>query len=565
MARKALIGGTRRHSASRIAVLALALAAGIGAGAPAVAAERLPSTPGTDAGAGLAGSLLTYSPTIFDLTVQFARSFVGVTYGSRAYDPVTKRFVARDLRLERGGVVVEIGRWSVGATTQAFDAVSLDTRALPLDEETRAMLRELDIETLRGSVLVAATVDEPSASFDVDVTLDLPNLGRLDAAIGIDGFHILVPLAEATVEADGTVVEPRPEILGRLRFFEASFEDRGLVEAGIAAAARENAMTPDAMRGFAGMMAATMPQHLLVGRPGADDPKVVRQSGEWSAALQRFIAEPNRIFIGLDPEEPVELAALRNEAMTAETILSLRPSVVDGPPPATPLLAPGALALDLDAPAAERLALAERLIAGRGAPQDAAAGLALVRAEALAGDPAAVRLAGQALGVDPSIALDPDEAQGLYVALASVPAVPGVSAGIEVLRGRLGPAELAQAEVEAGNRFAGTPDGAAWVERLNAAVRGRDFAALRQEAFDAYEGRGRPRDLTQAFALASAAAAGGDGLAAGLRDDIARAAREGSLALDLGAARESARLLWADLLDEDGAAGPPAGGPASPN
>ena len=79
---------------------------------------------------------------------------------------------------------------------------------------------------------------------------------------------------------------------------------------------------------------------------------------------------------------------------------------------------------------------------------------------------------------------------------------------------------MAAAEDDAQLRWRRTPAGEARHAAEVAAFGQRDWAAIRRLAFGYYEGIETPRNGMRAYGWATIAAAGGDRIAAGLRDDL---------------------------------------------
>ena len=568
---------TRRQSARRLALSSCCAAALLLTQAPARAQAA-----GNDALASMAplasfaGSpglsfsqwILPYGPMIFDVVVTFARSVAVITYQSRAYDPVTRDFVVSGLKIGRAGVDVGIDRIRINAATQLYEGIAIDTRAIPMDDEARATLKKLDAEIIRGDVVSSVLADVPSATYDIDVKANFQNIGALSLAAKVEGLHILVPLDEVAAElqseplTDGEMpaepVEPTPTsdapvVVGKLVSASIGYDDAGLTKVGFSLAAAAQNLSANELQGVVATMLTPMVSSLFQEMPGGASPALMERAVGWSGALQAYLAKPEHIEISFAPEEPFDLAQLKPGAQFDEAmILALNPSVSAEVAERTALIDPASGA----AIGADDMPLAQRLVEGVGIPQDVKRGVALALADIAAGKPESAAIVVRGIVLDPDSAVTADSAASSYVLLLIAKAR-GEAVPEEILaavRAQLTPDQIAAQENAASEQWA-AGDGAGRQAAEAEAISARDWAGLRNLAFDYYEGSGVPRNVTRAFTFASLAAAGGDRVAVTLRDDLLSGLRAKRLAFSPDAARADAATIWQGIVT---AAGKPA-------
>jgi TPR repeat protein len=508
--------------------------------------------------------VLPYAPYIFDIVVTFARSVAVITYQSRGYDPVTRDFVVRGLSIGREGVDVAIDRIRINAATQLYEGIAIDTRAIPMEAAARDTLKKLDAEIIRGDVVSSVVADIASASYDIDVKARFENIGALGLAAKVEGFHVLLPLDEVAAEleppgTDGAMpAEPdaaseAPVLAGRLQSASLTYDDAGLTEIGFQIAAEAQQMTAGQLQGAIATMLVPMIASLFQDMPGGASPELMQRAVGWSGALQAYLADPQHIEIRFSPEEPFDLAQLKPGVALDETmILALNPEVSAEASEVTALVDPRSGA----AIGADDLSLAERLVEGLGIPQDVKRGVALALSDIAAGQPEAAAIVVRGIVLDPDSAVTADTAASSYVLLllaqARGTAVPEAILG--AVRARLTPEQVAAQEKLALAQWRES-DGEGQEGRESAAIEARDWGALRDLAFDYYEGAGVPRNVTRAFTFASVAAAGGDRIATTLRDDLLAGLRDKRLAFAPDVARADAAAIWQTIVT---AAGEPA-------
>lgn len=525
---------------------------------------------------GLVDLILPYGPYIFDLVVWLSRNVVAITYDSRAYDPVTRDFVVIGLKAGRNEIDVAVDRIRLGASRALYEGIAIDTRNIPMEPATREALKTLRSEIIRGDIVTSVVADPASATYDIDIKADFDSIGALALAAKVEGFHVLIPLDEVAAEfetppADGlpttsSAASDAPVLVGKLVRASLSYDDAGLTPAGFAIVAEAQDIATEELRGTVAIMLTPMITSLFKELPGGASPELQTRAAGWSAAMNAYVANPDHIEITFSPEEPFDLSQIKPGAAFDEAmILALNPDVTTAATAATALIDPGADAATGD----DDMSLAERLVEGVGLPQDVERGVALALADVAAGKAEAADIVVRAIALDPDAAVTGDNASSSYtlllVAKARGVAVP--ESAMTAVRGRLQVTQLALAERAALDQWRGTDEGASEEGRERAAIEARDWSAMRNIAFDFYEGETVPRNLTRAFTFAQLAAAGGDRIAASLRNDLLAGLREKRLGFDVAAGREEASAIWRTIVAGSNDAEPeedaPAGGDGS--
>jgi hypothetical protein len=499
---------------------------------------------------GIARFLLPYSPAIFDVVVTFARSFVVLTYEGRDYDPLTQTFVLRGLEISRGDFEASVDRIRIGAETSVYQGLEIDTRRLTLPPELRDALKRVGSEVVEGDITLSIDQDAPSASYAIDVSADLDRIGRIDFAASVAGFHLLVPLDQAGTDIDGDgdaddlpdgTTGGQPQVLGSLLGASLSFSDAGLADAAFAFAKEAQNLSKDEIQGLVAAAIGPVIQGLFQDLPGGASPELQRRSAEWSATLQAFLADPDHLEIRLAPARPVPLADLEAGVVTSALVEALNPSVSRVPTRAPTLIDPAAPASEADG-----IPMSRRLVEGLGVPQDIPAGVRLALGDAVLGDEAAIDIAVSGIVLDPDAAIGMADATDPYalLLLAKARGVGVPERVLEAFADRLPAETLAAGEDKALAQWEKLDAGKAAAERLDAAIAARNWSAIRQAAFDHYEGDRAPRNLTEAYALAQVAAAGGDRIAAGLRDQLRGGNTEKRVLFPAALAKAKADALW---------------------
>ena len=506
---------------------------------------------------GLVGFLLPYTPSLFDLGVVAARNVAVVTYRSRRYDPVTRALVVSGLDIRRDTFHLAIGQMRISADRAVLTGVALRTSDLPLSPVVRDVLNRLDRQIVTGDIVVAFDADAPTADYALTASIALDGAGTLDLSADLLGFHFLAPLDAADrtlgIPAELQPKSNGPEVVGRLRAASLSFRDSGLIAALYDVVGRSQGMSPDQARGTAAMMAGIGVASLAGTLEGPPNPELQAKTADWSATVQAFLREPGRLTVTLSPAQPFDLSILNTGGLTADDVLALGPQVVSGPDRTIALVDPGRIAAMPGGPINDTLPAAKAFIDGVGVPQDLARGVALTLMPAAKGNRIAIALLSRAVALDPGVAIPQDQLRGAYGALLLAGADGLLTDGgtAEALRDRLSPEEIATGEDDALARWRETAAGRAQHKAELAAFENRDWGAIRSFAYAYYEGTAMPRNVMRSYGWASIAAAGGDRIAASLRDDLTRAVAAGRVVLPLERARQATDDLWALIVTKD--------------
>ncbi|MBO0903426.1 hypothetical protein [Jiella sonneratiae] len=510
---------------------------------------------------GLAGLVLPYTPYLFDFAVTSLRTLAQITYSGRRYDPITRSLVVTGLEVDRDAVHFRVGQLRLSTDQMILDDVSVDTRRLSLDPTTAAVLTRLGKEVVTGTVTVDFDLDAPRADYLVQATARLDGIGALELNADLRGFHFLAPLSD--IEGAGAAPgRNAPELRGQLATADAAFTDMGLVPALYDVLGKSQGLSPEGARSAATVIAGAGVAGMFDKLPGGATPALQERAQAFSAAVQAFLKNPDRLLVSFRPQQPFDLARLTDGTVDAADVEALNPQVATGETLRQPLLAPAALTLAPDAPLASVLALAETLLEGRGTPQNAGRALELIMPAAMDGNRAAVALLARAIAVDPYVTIAQEKLAPSYVALdlALAEGLPFAAESLTAIGARLSPAEIVGAEDDAVAAWRQTPVGQRQRAAEIEAFRTRDWASIRQFAYAYYEGAEMPRNIMRAYGWASIAAAGGDRVAAKLRDELTRAAGSGKLVLPLDRARKATDDLWALILGGDKPAEPAATG-----
>ncbi len=482
----------------------------------------------------LAQALLPYAPWFFDIVVQSARSFAEISYGQRAYDPVTASFTVNDLHVKRDDVDVTVHQLRAGTSMLMLEGLDVDTRSLDLPPPLREALQQMGKDTITGDVLVNVGFNAPRSAYDLTLHFDFPDIGALAMGATVDGFHVLVPLSdiESGTMANGPVVS------GTLVRASVAYRDAGLVDTATAIGAEQSGVSPDELRAGLKVMPAAVATQMLDSLPGGASQELRDMALGWARQAETFLDEKGDIRIDLNPTEPVPLAGMQTGPFNEALIARLNPTVSDS----------FDAAVGASSEPAGSLGAANLLISGQGAPQDREAGALTLMGLAAAGDVDAVARIGAVFGSGKVPALDQTGLISLYSYLLVARALDDTvsDAALAQIGATLPADAVLTAERDATDYFhKHTDPGKADVPLTGATIADYDAGALRTLAFSLYEGRGVPRNLTQAYAVALVASAAGDPFAAKLRDDLAAAAQAKRIALSVADARSQAGMLWA--------------------
>jgi hypothetical protein len=477
-----------------------------------------------------ARAVMPYTPWLFDLAVQTARSFAEITYDRRGYDPVTNSFFVSGLHVKRDAVDVTVSRLRADLTSVMMEGISADTRGLDLPPPLREGLQKIGREKVEGNVLLGVKMDASHSAYDIAMRYDLPDIGALAMTATIDDFHILVPLSDL----EYSDVSQQPVLAGSLVKASVAYKDYGLMPAAIDITAEQSGMTGDQLKAGLLAMPAQFAEQIIGELPGGVSPALKDNIFAWASTVSSFLKDEDAIRITFDPAEPVPLDRLQSGMVDEPLIAALNPAVTRGFAEAVPTPAqPGSLAQ------------ASALISGAGVPQDREAGARALLALIASGDLDAVHTLAATFGGTAAPDLDPAELASLYGDLLVARALGDGNVGdatLAALTAKLMPEAVLGAERDAAAFFAA--HGGSGKQVSAATIGDFDADGLRAAAYDFYEGRGVPRDFTRALTLALVASAAGDPFAAGLRDDLVAAAERKEIVLDAAGARSEAATLW---------------------
>lgn len=480
----------------------------------------------------LAKALMPYSPWIFDLAVQSGRSVAEITYGRRGYDPITASFTVDDLHVRRDAMDVTIRQLRVGTDVVMLDDLAVDTRLLDLPPELREALRRMGRDTVTGDVFVALGINSPRSAYDVNFRFDFPGIGLMALQATVDGFHVLLPLSDI----ENANLSNGPAFAGRLLGATIAYKDAGLIDTAAAIGAQGAGVTAEQLLDGIKVMPVATVGELLDGLPGGASAAFRDMAMGWARQAEGFLDDKGAIRVTFSPPEPVDLARLQAGLFDEAMITALNPTVTRS----------------FDAPVGEQaqpagtLAAAAAQLSGVGAPQDRDGAAITLIGLASTGNLDAVRKIASAFGSGPAPTLDEAGRTALYTYLLVARALDGAGSdqGLSLVAASLSPEAVRRAEKDAADYFEKNAPRKLLAVTADS-IEEFDVGALSARAFALYEGRGVPRNLTKAYALALVASAAGDPFAARLRDDLAAAAQAGSGVVAVDEARLEASLLWA--------------------
>ncbi|MFT6060198.1 MAG: TPR repeat protein [Paracoccaceae bacterium] len=372
--------------------------------------------------------------------------------------------------------------------------VSAPLTCLPVDAATQ--LRDIGYARLefdRGSL----AFDYASGSSALSVTLSLAAEDAAEIRLALDFGY-------AWVTTSGGATKPRPAL--RLDGAVLEVEDRGALAH--ATPFLRDTMVPVAMVGpmaEMGLRAA-----LTDGGTRPMGKGATRFADEVGVALAAFLGEGGRLTMRAAPPEPIWIEP-GDMSDPMQLIDALAPSITHSAAAAGAQtdVTPAMVALALSGaplPDTARLAVAQALIDGIGAPYAPDAAVQALAPMLDAGNPAARRLIARAIeSGDPAAAYSAallgfgtaDEGADLTGAAATLDRLEARLSLTETLALQAGARLMPETTLPAGGRM-----------------------GLKSAARAAAEGRGAPRDYARAYLLASLAAAHGDGAAAALRDRL---------------------------------------------
>lgn len=480
---------------------------------------------------------LPYAPFAFDLAVQAGRGFGEITYGERHYDPITESFVVSDFHIRRDAFDMTLRRLRLGQSTLSLEGIAVDTRGLPLDPPMRDALKQLDSETVTGTLALSVVRDDARSAFATNMALDLDNIGALSVQAEIDNFHLLVPLGEI-VEGSETLSND-PKLSGSLNSARIAYADHGLINVVSAIAAQGQGVTPGQLREGIAVMPTMSVDQWLATLPGGATPALREKALGWARTLEGFIRKPDSIALTLYPEEPVALARLQTGVVDEALLNDLNPSLSTGE---------DVLAVASAADDSTPVGAAAALAVGDSVPQNRDAAAKTLLSLASSGDEEAVLTLASLFGAGTPPAFETSDLALLYQYLIVGKAL-GASvseASLTALVKVIPATNLRGAEIAAGAFFRDKTEAGKERPALTAeTITGYSASGLRILAFDFYEGIDVPRDLTEAYAVALVAAAAGDPQAPSLRDSLGAAAQDKRIVVSMDEARARAAALWA--------------------
>ncbi|MEM9144726.1 MAG: hypothetical protein AAGC57_00910 [Pseudomonadota bacterium] len=449
-------------------------------------------------------------------SILVARTAVDLTYESMSVDArnsetVLNNVVIRprlawdpelqcEIRMDR---LAASGASSFERFESNFEISGASVPAICLDPGAGAMLQSFGypvIDIARASISMG--YDLPSSGADLLISADVVEAAEVTVAADFDYIFVTGLLD------DGGSGEPEP--VAKLSSAEVIIENGGLWE-------RVSPML-GAQFGDVNQIPAMVGPMLsqVLAAPGQPlGPTEQALINNLSTELARFIENGDRLVLSMAPdggswisEETFETPQSAIAAL--EPRLSPAPLAIARMVP-TDLLAAamaGGEALD----DVTRLQVGAALISGVGAPRALAEGKAMVAPLAEAWNADAATLMGEAMAAEGDMA-------GAYVM-----ALRGLAGGGE---GALGLADDLESALAPGTILASQgavleawPELGAWGSVRAEAEQSGNVPAIRRLAFAAASGQGAPRSYSEAYYLASLAAAAGDSAAAGLRDRL---------------------------------------------
>lgn len=479
----------------------------------------------------LARALMPYAPWVFDLAVQGGRSFAEISYARRGYDPITGSFTVNDLHVRRDAMNVSIRQMRAGPNVLMLEGVDVDTRLLDLPPPMREAMKRMGKDTISGDILIDVGMNAPRSAYDVNFRFAFPGIGLMALRATVDGFHVLVPLSDL----ENANLANEPAVSGTLIGASIAYKDAGLIDTAAAIGSEGAGVTPEQLLAGIKVMPAALASQLLDELPGGASAELRELALGWARQAETFLDEKGAIRVTFSPAEPVDLARVQAGLFDEAMIAALNPSVTRGfDPPFGAQPQP-----------AGTLALAAAQLSGVGAPQDREGGAITLIGLASTGNLDAVRKIASVFGSGPAPSLDDAGRTALYTYLLVARALDasGSDQGLALIGATLPAEAVRRAEKDAADYFdRHAPQKLLAVSA--ASIAEFDVGALSARAFALYEGRGVPRNLTKAYALALVASAAGDPFAARLRDDLGAAVQAGSAVVALDEARLEAGLLW---------------------
>lgn len=485
--------------------------------------------------------------SIIQTGVLAARSQMRITYDDILIDFRTGQVALTGLNVEPGeemgappGCFLTAERVETsGYNDRDFGQARIDLTGVELapdclPPEPRAMAQSIGYERVRAeAVAIHYDFDVGSSALNVTMNAALENAAEIEAAASFAYFWF-------TTDEYGEPGEP----IADLAFAEIALTDTGLLER---AGPMLGAMIGD-INAAPAMIEGGVLGAMSDFTGGQVTPEQTAFAADLRAAAEKFVAGEGKLVVALNPAEPVRVGP---ELMfdPAGAFATLSPQASSAVAATRALVGPQVLAAALSGGGGlsdeDRLAAGVALTSGVGAPYAPAQGRDVLGPLIEAWHPGAAIAAAESLANTPTGA----EEAYRYALVAAAGGAPGAISMAERLEGRLSLAAIASAQSDLSDMWPGAGDADA---AAIGAVQAGDLSALRAMARDAADGRGRPRDLADAYLMATLAAAGGDRGAAALRERLTRryGARGGDDA-DVWAAIEAevgaaAMAAWVD-------------------
>jgi len=476
---------------------------------------------------------------VVQLAIEAARAFADITYEDIFVDPKLGLVTIAGLAVATPAGPLVADRVTVSGqslarmlartqrTTIGVSGLQIPLAAADLPDGMRALLVPSGGDTVLADLTIDLAYDLPSSRVTVTATSLLPALGRLELEARLRGLHY-------ALDTDA------PE--GEVEAVRLRIEDGGVVGRYVAATALESGLDEAQIRAMLTQQAFEGVLGAAEGMAGLATEQASALADEVARAVGRLLEGGQRVTIALAPATPLSFEQIQPalEALDRDT-LGLRLEVGG----VTAVDRPALAAFDPSDPG-QAARLARAYLDGTGVPQNYGRALELAQPLAGLGDPEATIVVATILADGLIGDADPERA---YM-LASLAAARGAAGAIGLaarLEAGLDAAALARAQADSLDawRAQGPPDSMAALEV--AAARG-DIAAMRDLARAFANGDRAPRNLAEAYVWASLAAAAGDGIAAGVRDRIADAARAGVLPpAVIVEAQGRADVLWREL------------------
>lgn len=456
--------------------------------------------------------------------VSAVRSQVEMTYDDIVLDLAAGRMAMTGLNVrpdlpwdEAGGCAARVDAIEIFSPAHLdvskgrIEIVGLDLPLACLPPDPQGMILAAGYERLQASSL-AIDFDYRSGSSALDLAISgvVQDAIAIDVAAEFAYFWFQTPGGiMGDVAADGDFGgAPDAEPVADLAFAEITLADIGLLE-------RAGPMLGAMIGGFETV--PPMVEGMILQQLGPDGQVF---AGEMRGSVEAFLAGEEKLVLTIAPDAPIRLSPDLFED-PATLFAALDPSASGRAAAETALIDRALLDAALngqDMSDEDRLILGEALATGVGAPLSAAAAREVLAPLADAGHPEAAMIASQSYGAD-----EVEEAYALAL-IAAAGGADGALSRLDRLEAGMPFDQIASSQQIISEALPSDVDDA-----LNAAFEAGDLVAIREFAILFDRGADVPRNYSDAYFLATLAAAGGDRGAAALRDRIdARLSRRGA-------------------------------------